>query len=107
MGFMRRSQVWRCVTSTAVTMSVTGLITLLAASAVPFSAEAQQTAKPYRIGYLSSHGPEAHQIEVFRHALQKLGLVEGRNLIIDYKSADGRLERLPELAASSSGAGST
>ena len=83
-----------------VTMSITGLITLLAAtSVVAFAAEAQPTAKPFRIGYLSSHGPAAHQIEVFRQALQKLGLVEGRNLIIDYKSADGRLERLPELAA--------
>ena len=85
----------------AATMFITGFITLLAAAAyvVPFAAEAQPSGKPFRIGYLSSHGPEAHQIEVFRQALRGLGLVEGRNLVIDYRSADGRLDRLPELAA--------
>ena len=62
-------------------MFITGLSALLASAAlvVPLAAEAQQSGKPFRIGYLSSHGPEAHQIEIFRQALQGLGLVEGRN----------------------------
>jgi putative tryptophan/tyrosine transport system substrate-binding protein len=65
----------------------------------PLAAEAQQVAKPVRIGYLSSHSPERFRVDVFRQALSELGWVEGRNLIIDYRSAGGRFERLPELAA--------
>ena len=52
-----------------------------------------------RIGYLSSNSPETFRVEVFRQALREFGLVEGRNLIIDYRFADGKFDRLPELAA--------
>ena len=104
MSVMRRRQAWGDVGSIPVTMIITGLIALLAAAAcvAPLAAEAQQSlppSKPFRIGFLSSHGPEAHQVQVFRQALQELGLIEGRNLIIEYQSAGGRLDRLPELAA--------
>ena len=51
------------------------------------------------MGYLSSHSPETFRIQVFRRALGELGWVEGRNLVIDYRSADGKLDRLPALAA--------
>jgi putative ABC transport system substrate-binding protein len=70
----------------------------LGALAAPLVVEAQQAGKVYRVGYLSSHSPETFRIEAFRQALHELGLVEGRNLVIDYRSADGKIDRLPELA---------
>src|SRR2546425_6468718 len=65
----------------------------------PLAAGAQQGARLSRIGYLSSHSPETFRIEAFRQGLHELGWVEGRNLIIDYRSADGKFERIPVLAA--------
>jgi putative ABC transport system substrate-binding protein len=67
----------------------------------PFAAEAQQAAKVVRIGWLAANlaaaGP--HPLEAFRQGLRDLGYVEGRNLVIEYRDAEGRLERLPALAA--------
>jgi putative ABC transport system substrate-binding protein len=68
--------------------------------AAPFAAEAQQAAKIARIGYLASNlaaGPHLH--EAFRQGLRDLGYIEGRNLVIEYRDAEGKLERLPALAA--------
>ncbi|HEV8257162.1 MAG TPA: ABC transporter substrate-binding protein [Casimicrobiaceae bacterium] len=64
-------------------------------------AEAQPTAKVYRIGFLSlgtaeSVGPQSR---VFTEELRDLGYVEGRNLIFERRYADGTLERLPDFAA--------
>src|SRR2546425_268497 len=69
--------------------------------AAPFAAEAQQAAKIARIGYLSAGGLAAnpHLPEAFRQGLRDLGYVEGRNVVIEYRSAEGTLERLPALAA--------
>ena len=82
-------------------MRLIGLAVILALSLVfaQNDAEAQQAGKLPSIGYLSSHSPETFRIEAFRQALNELGLVEGRNLIIEYRSAGGRFDRLPELAA--------
>ena len=78
-------------------------ITLLggAAFAMPLVARAQQTGKAYRIGYLSyaSSAVTAHQIEAFRQGLRELGRVEGQNIAIDYRFAEGRSDRLLDLAA--------
>jgi ABC-type uncharacterized transport system substrate-binding protein len=74
-----------------------GALALLAA---PLAAEAQQAAKVARIGYLSPNlatGP--HLREAFRQGLRDLGYVEGRNLVIEYRDAEGKVERLPALAA--------
>ena len=66
----------------------------------PLAAEAQQAAKVARIGYLTgSLAASPHLPEAFRQGLRDLGYVEGRNLVIEYRDAEGKLERLPALAA--------
>ena len=64
-------------------------------------AEAQQPAKVPRIGYLSSVSPSAgsSRIEAFRQGLRELGYVEGKNLVIEWRYAEGKLDRLNEFAA--------
>jgi putative ABC transport system substrate-binding protein len=79
-------------------------ITVLALSALLFvlcaSAEAQQAAKVPRIGILSPLSSSADDLlDAFRQGLRELGYVEGRNIVIEYRSAEGRNDRLPELAA--------
>ena len=64
------------------------------------AAEAQQTAKVPRLGYLPPNlAASAHLREAFRQGLHDLGYVEGRNVTLEYRDADGKLERLPSLAA--------
>jgi putative tryptophan/tyrosine transport system substrate-binding protein len=69
--------------------------------AAPLAAEAQQSAKGHRIGLLigSSRSFVAPYLEIFRQALRALGYVEGRNIAIEYRYADGHYDRLPVLAA--------
>ena len=64
----------------------------------PLAAEAQLSAKVYRIGFVSPGAP-ATFIEGFRRGLQDLGYREGENIVVDYRSAEGRFDRLPDLAA--------
>ena len=65
------------------------------------SAEAQQPKKVPRIGYLSSSDPasESARAEAIRLALRELGYIEGQNIAIEYRYAEGKRDRLPELAA--------
>jgi putative ABC transport system substrate-binding protein len=78
-------------------------ITLLggAAAAWPLVARAQQAGKIYRIGILEPIPAErnAANLDALRKGLRDLGYVEGRNLVIEYRSADGRAERFPDLAS--------
>jgi putative tryptophan/tyrosine transport system substrate-binding protein len=68
--------------------------------AAPLAAQAQQAAKIARIGYLSSNlATSPHLREAFRQGLRDLGYVEGRNLVIEDRDAEGKVERLPALAA--------
>jgi putative tryptophan/tyrosine transport system substrate-binding protein len=69
--------------------------------AAPLAGEAQQSAKGHRIGLLigSSESFVAPYIAIFRQALRALGYVEGGNIAIEYRYADGDYNRLPALAA--------
>jgi putative tryptophan/tyrosine transport system substrate-binding protein len=77
-------------------------ITLLGgAAAWPLAARAQQAGKVPRIGFLGLAFPStfASRLEGFRLGLRDFGYVEGTNITIEYRWAEGRYERLPELAA--------
>jgi putative ABC transport system substrate-binding protein len=69
--------------------------------ALPFPAQAQQPARIPRIGILvaASASSLSARVEAFRRRLRELGYVEGKNIIIEYRYAEGKLERLPDLAA--------
>ena len=69
-------------------------------AAVPV-VEAQQGTKMPRIGYLGSASLLAipKRIEAFRHGLRELGYVEGKNIVVEWRWAEGKLDRLPDLAA--------
>jgi putative ABC transport system substrate-binding protein len=69
--------------------------------ALCFSAEAQQPKKIPRIGYLSNIDPsgESARSEGIRRALRELGYIDGQNIAIEYRYSEGKLDRLPELAA--------
>ena len=69
--------------------------------ALPFPARAQQAGKIFRIGFLdpSTASGSAVLVDAFRQELSKLGWIEGKNITIEYRFADGTRERLPELAA--------
>jgi putative ABC transport system substrate-binding protein len=78
-------------------------ITLLGGAAVwPLTVSAQQPGKIPRIGVLvtgSLEAPEARvQLDAVREGLRQLGYVEGRNIVFEYRGADGKIERFPSLA---------
>ena len=73
---------------------------LLALGAAPLAAEAQQAPKVARIGYLTtSLASSADRRDAFLQGLRDLGYVEGRNVVIEYRDAEGNVERIPALAA--------
>jgi putative ABC transport system substrate-binding protein len=75
------------------------LVAVGALVAASLKAAAQTPSKIARIGYLSPHSANPRLVEAFRQGLRELGYVEGRNVQIEYRSADGRPARLPDLAA--------
>lgn len=78
------------------------VILTLGILATPVPTEAQQSAKVPRIGWLSiaSRTPAvSHLLEAFWQGLRELGYVEGQNIAVEYRFAEGRPERLPEFAA--------
>jgi putative tryptophan/tyrosine transport system substrate-binding protein len=74
----------------------------LAILVMPLTAVAQPATKVHRIGWLSPGVPRPDHdppVDAFRQGLRALGYVEGQNLVIEYRGAEGRIERLPDLAA--------
>jgi len=73
--------------------------------AAPLEAEAQQAEKVWRIGYLGNFPPTprtAFFVAAFTDGLREYGYVEGRNLVIEFRFAQGHEEKYPQLVVSSS-----
>src|SRR6266446_6664915 len=82
------------------TPSLVALVTLvLGLLLAPYPSQAQSVAKTPRIGILTPAFDPHPPLEAFRQGLRDLGYVEGHNIVLEYRFADGRYERLPELAA--------
>src|SRR4030095_14998587 len=80
--------------------AVPSILVVMVLLALGVIAEAQQPKKVPRIGYLviSSFSGSESRAEAFRQGLRELGYVEGKNIIIEWRSADGKRERGPTLA---------
>src|SRR5262245_4485189 len=80
--------------------AVPSILVVVVLLAVAVIAEAQQPTKVPTIGYLSSGSPSTNlgSREAFLQGLRDLGYVEGKNIVIEYKWAEGKFERMPELA---------
>jgi len=76
------------------------LISCTSVLATPLAAEAQQPEKTYRVAYLAAGPRSVNQalLSWFEQGMRDLGYVEGRNLVLERRFADGKLERLPVLA---------
>ena len=84
---------------------ISGVILCALFFALSFSVQAQQAKSVPKIGYLSrelhpsdSRASSNRQLDGFREGLRQLGYVEGKNIVIEYRYAEGRLERFPALA---------
>jgi putative ABC transport system substrate-binding protein len=77
-------------------------ITLIGGTALPLAAGAQQVVKVARIGYLTIGALESPETKVildaFRQGLHERGYIEGQSIVIEYRAADRKIERLPGLA---------
>ena len=78
---------------------VLGLVPSICALTLSIASEAQQPAKVYRVGWLSSAATTGGTLDTLKKELRDLGYVEGQNLIIDVRGAEGKSERLPALAS--------
>jgi putative tryptophan/tyrosine transport system substrate-binding protein len=76
------------------------ILALGGAAAWPFAVRAQHAGKVWRLGVLETISPalNAANFDALRHALRNLGYIEGQNLIIEYRSPDGEVDRFPQLA---------
>jgi len=75
------------------------LIVALALLAAPVAADAQQAGKVYRIGVLCTTTCENPAVAAFRQALRGMGHLEGQNIALEWRQAEGQLDRLATLAA--------
>jgi putative tryptophan/tyrosine transport system substrate-binding protein len=87
-----------CAMKKAGVLSILCVVVLLAVAVI---AEGQQPKKVPRIGYLSSFdaASESTRFEAIRLRLRELGYIEGQNIAIEYRYSEGKIDRLPELAA--------
>ena|SRR5205809_7102422 len=86
----------RMMRITPITIFVVALSLHLA-----YFAQAQQPTKVPRIGFLGTASPStiSARLEAFRQGLRELGYVEGKSIVIEWRSAEGKLDRFPALAA--------
>src|SRR5215475_7028880 len=82
-------------------VAVTSILVAVVLLAVGVIAEAQQPKKVHRIGYLSPRdaATESTRSEAIRRALRQLGYIEGQNIAIEYRYAEGKVDQFPELLA--------
>src|SRR2546425_2376193 len=81
-------------------MKAVALVTLaLGLLLAPYPSQAQSGAKTPRIGILTPAFDPHSLLEAFRQGLRDLGYVEGHSIALEYRFAEGRFERLPDLAA--------
>src|SRR5438128_2036912 len=83
-------------------MRLIGLAVVLAVGLAfaPLAVEAQQAGKVYRIGVLSTANPRSAPLfQAFEQRLRELGYVEGNTIAIEFRNADGKVDRLPGFAA--------
>src|SRR5437867_2923108 len=91
---------WKKQANEVIPMKVLSLLTLaLGLVLAPSPFHAQAVAKMPRIGLLTLAFDPHPSFEAFRHGLRDLGYVEGQSITLEYRSAEGKLERLPALAA--------
>jgi putative ABC transport system substrate-binding protein len=92
----KRKQSEKLMSKLLVTVALSALLCALC-----YPVQAQKTKSVPRIGYLAvnSSSVERHLVEAFQQGLGELGWVEGQNIAIEYRFAEGKLDRLPDLAA--------
>jgi putative tryptophan/tyrosine transport system substrate-binding protein len=85
----------------AIKKTIFGFVLCAVLFALSLPAEAQQPTKVPRIGYLAANFPSTNpaRIEAFRQGLRDLGYVEGKSIVIEWRYAEGKPDRLPALAA--------
>jgi putative ABC transport system substrate-binding protein len=92
--------VTRRMTRRAFVRDLAALVGSLGLACLPVKADAQQSASPRRIGVLLvARSPESKEAQAFREGLQDAGYVEGRDVVIEWRSAKGDYARIPELVA--------
>ena len=75
-------------------------VVLMVGVLVPLAVRAQQAGKVARIGVFAVSAADfSPRIEAFRNGLREHGYVEGKNIVVEYRYAEGKLDRLPDLAA--------
>ena len=79
--------------------NILSILLVIAVMGVGAMAQAQQSTKIPRIGYLGGAAPFPPRREAFRQGLRDLGYVEGKNIIIEWRSGEGKADRVPGLAA--------
>src|SRR6266536_615858 len=79
--------------------AVPSILVVAVLLAVAVIAEAQQPKKIPTIGFMRGGSPTDPEVEAFRQGLRELGYVEGKNIIIDYRTTDGRTDRFAGVAA--------
>src|SRR4030095_7134929 len=96
----RRISLWHIHCGSPDTDMVKGFLCLVLLLALADLAESQQPAKIPRIGFLNATSPSsiAARVETFRQGLRELGYLGGKGIVIEHRSAEGKPDRLPELA---------